>query len=80
MTANRIAEIKEEMEQHVEKRAIAKSKIEDILSKLKKDYNIENIEDAKKLIIKLENERSKLKEKADDIESTIEELLEELED
>lgn len=80
ITGARIAEIKEEIQQHTEARAIAKSRLEDIKIKLKKDFDLDSIEDAEKLIKKLETEKASLQKKADDIESTIEELLEDLED
>lgn len=79
MDADRIEEIRETIEDLKDKKSKAQGRLEGIESTWKDDYEIDSLEDAEKLIKKLEKERDSLQEKETDLEKEIEELVEGLE-
>jgi len=80
MTTERIEEIQEEIEEIKENRAKAVGKNEEIEKRWKKDYQVDSLEAAETLSYKTEKEVKALKEKEDEIETEIEELLDEMEE
>lgn len=80
MTTERIAEIREEIEEYKEDRSKAKGRIEDIEKRWENEFEVKDLSAAETLQLKLEKEDKKLAEKEKNIEDEIEDLLEEMED
>ena len=80
MTTERIAEIREEIDEYKEDRSKAKGRIEDIESRWKNEFEVKDLEGAEALQTKLEKEDKNLAQKEQDIEDEIENLLEEMEE
>ena len=80
MTTERIAEIREEIEEYKEDRSKAKGRIEDIEKRWEDEFEVKDLSAAEALQLKLEKEDKKLAEKEKNIEDEIEDLLEEMEE
>lgn len=80
MTTARIEEIQEQIEEIKENRAKATGKVEEIEKRWSKDYEVDDIVGAEKLSIKRSAEVETLKQKEKEIETEIEEILEEMEE
>lgn len=80
MTDARIEEIQEEIEEIKENRAKASGKIEEIEKRWKKDFDISSSSAAEKLSKKKSEEVATLKAKEKELETEIEDLLDEMEE
>ena len=80
MTPERFEQIKKDIEVQKTKKIQAETKLESLFADLKKNFDIDTLEEAETLLSEYEEKSETLKAKKEKLESQLEELMEDVDD